>query len=592
MARFLTPQRVSRVRVTGGKAPRRGLSVGGSGTFTPVAVVNLTGLVSTAFHGLHAQSGDTIGYEVASAPDGATVTGQSWRVGTLGASTEAGTGTTIAASAALYDQQDLFVRVSFSGGLEVASNLATIRYAPAENTAAPVIEGGTGLNDLLTLSSYGVWDADGPDDFTIRWFRDGAQADPGLGEGYPVGLIDSGASIYAVVTREDSGGAVTAQSNTIVIQTFTAPTAAASVTLDNTTPAAGETITVTATAVNGNPAATRTISWYRDNVLIVGATGASYTATGSDVGSVLKARVTDTNALATVFAESAPTAAVVEAEITALVTPILQEQYSTQLVNELTGYADLVPASFDSPGQTIVSVDVQTSPSLAANTWTTRTGTYPLETGQAVRVRVEDSAAAVETWLLVAEVVPEVTAAVVSGNRIALTIDPLVTDNAEQIEFTANGQSYAPTFGALTTAPVVLEGVAISGGANPDVGSTTQITPPIFVYDDALGGVAVAYTTNGANAVNVSDPDNPTLLVAAGDAGVNLTVTATITQGAQSVQSVSNSIAIPAGGVWSAPVITAGDNQATVARQGTPDAAPGAPTVVAGNAEATITEAA
>ncbi|WP_299609893.1 hypothetical protein [uncultured Tateyamaria sp.] len=98
----------------------------------------------------------------------------------------------------------------------------------------------------------------------------------------------------------------------------------------------------------------------------------------------------------------------------------------------------------------------------------------------------------------------------------------------------------------LSAGPVALVDAVLNATAAPDVGQTLTITPALFACDPALGEIAVSYATNGASSVDVSDPNAPTLVADAADAGTTLVVTANATQGGASVDSVSNGVEIPA----------------------------------------------
>jgi len=106
--------------------------------------------------------------------------------------------------------------------------------------------------------------------------------------------------------------------------------------------------------------------------------------------------------------------------------------------------------------------------------------------------------------------------------------------------------TYSVTQAELDAGPVALVATALSGDVDPEAGETLSIVPPLFAYDPDLGDVGdVTYTANGTNAVDVTDPANPTLLIDAADAGVTLTVTASLTQtGVGTTNSVSNGVTI------------------------------------------------
>lgn len=73
----------------------------------------------------------------------------------------------------------------------------------------------------------------------------------------------------------------------------------------------GETLSVTAATVSGNPAPTRTWQWLRDDAAISGATSDSYTQVVADEGAALSVRQTETNSEGSDSAVSAATSSVI-----------------------------------------------------------------------------------------------------------------------------------------------------------------------------------------------------------------------------------------------------------------------------------------
>lgn len=145
------------------------------------------------------------------------------------------------------------------------------------------------------------------------------------------------------------------------------------------------------------------------------------------------------------------------------------------------------------------------------------------------------------------------TAGSVAAFAITLASDgTLEIDNNDGRDFVVDDAdddydgTYSVTNAALANGPVALKAPVLAGDGTPVAGETLTIVPALFAYEGDDGAVTVAYTTTGTNTVDVTDPDNPTLLVAVADEDSTITVTATATQGANDTDSVSNGVAIPA----------------------------------------------
>lgn len=72
----------------------------------------------------------------------------------------------------------------------------------------------------------------------------------------------------------------------------------------------GQTLTCSTGTWSGDATITYAYAWYANNILITGASAATYVLTSSEVGKRVTARVTATNAAGTASATTAPTAAV------------------------------------------------------------------------------------------------------------------------------------------------------------------------------------------------------------------------------------------------------------------------------------------
>lgn len=115
------------------------------------------------------------------------------------------------------------------------------------------------------------------------------------------------------------------------------------------------------------------------------------------------------------------------------------------------------------------------------------------------------------------------------------------------------------TVAALSLGPQWLVAPVLSGDGSPDVGETLTFATGLALFDEANGMPSVAYTTNGANAV---DDVAQTLLVDAADAGQTLTITATATDAGGARAATSNGVSIPAAATLTYTITDTADNSA------------------------------
>ena len=103
---------------------------------------------------------------------------------------------------------------------------------------------------------------------------------------------DKGSTITVTVSRAGNSGSVTSDA-TAVVGDPSLPALTGSVTINNTTPKVGDTLT--ATYSDGNGTGTATWQWYRGDTAISGTTASTYTVVAEDVGKTLKAEVSYAN---------------------------------------------------------------------------------------------------------------------------------------------------------------------------------------------------------------------------------------------------------------------------------------------------------
>jgi hypothetical protein len=189
----------------------------------------------------------------------------------------------------------------------------------AVNTVAPVIAGGTAWQDVISKSSNGTWTAVGGT-FSQQWERNTV----GTGEfgdtRSPNGVTDSGTSIRLAVTYTNAAGSATAYSNSISVQTFSAPVITGVPTLSDTTPEVGVNVTATPASVTGNPTPLRTWQWLDSTAEINLAMANNYTPVAGDEGDTLRVRQRETNALGSADAFSAFSSAVGAAPVSGTIT--------------------------------------------------------------------------------------------------------------------------------------------------------------------------------------------------------------------------------------------------------------------------------
>ncbi|HQD16681.1 MAG TPA: hypothetical protein PLY54_14640, partial [Ottowia sp.] len=107
-----------------------------------------------------------------------------------------------------------------------------------------------------------------------------------------------GAVLSVVASYTDALGAsesVASADTSAVANVNDAPTG--SVTIDDSTPIQGQTLTVSNTLADADGLGPISYQWQRDGVAIGGATGSSYTTSQADVGAVLSVVASYTDAL-------------------------------------------------------------------------------------------------------------------------------------------------------------------------------------------------------------------------------------------------------------------------------------------------------
>ncbi|MGB5539518.1 MAG: DUF2341 domain-containing protein [Gammaproteobacteria bacterium] len=212
------------------------------------------------------------------------------------------------------------VQVSYTDGQGTSEGpLTSAQTAAVTNmndtpVGVPTITGTVQEDQVLTADTSGISDADGLGAFSYQWLRDGVAIGGATGNSYTLGDADVGAQISVQVSYTDLNGtseSVTSAQTAAVTNINDAPTG--SVTIDNTTPAEGDTLTASNTLADVDGlSGPVSYQWYRDGVAIGGATGSTYTTVQADVGAVIAVVASYTDDQSTAESvSSAGTAAVI-----------------------------------------------------------------------------------------------------------------------------------------------------------------------------------------------------------------------------------------------------------------------------------------
>ena len=189
---------------------------------------------------------------------------------------------------------NITVTVSYTDGQGTAESTTSNPVGPVTNfndpvSGQPVITGTPTEDQTLSADTSGISDADGLGAFAYQWYRDGVAISGATAATYTLGDADVGTDITVTVSYTDSQG--TAESTTSsavgpVANVNDAP--GGTVTIDNTTPSEGDTLSVSNTLTDADGlSGPVSYQWYRDGVSIAGATASTYTTTQSDIGASL-----------------------------------------------------------------------------------------------------------------------------------------------------------------------------------------------------------------------------------------------------------------------------------------------------------------
>ena len=178
------------------------------------------------------------------------------------------------------------------GGSAYSSESASANVTVTDVNDAPtgsVSISGTPTEDQVLTASNTLADVDGMGAISYQWYRDGVAVGGATGSTYTLGDADVGATITVAASYTDGQGtneSATSAGAGPIANINDAPTG--NVTIDNMTPAEGDTLTAANTLADADGlSGAISYQWYRDGVAIGGATGTSYTTVQADVGAVI-----------------------------------------------------------------------------------------------------------------------------------------------------------------------------------------------------------------------------------------------------------------------------------------------------------------
>ena len=181
-----------------------------------------------------------------------------------------------------------------SAGFTIAtSNNVTVTAAPAV-VNVPVISGGTTVGSVLSATN-GSW-TNSPTSYSYQWKKNNTAISGATTNTYTTLVGDVGGVITCEISATNSAGVssvtssnsitvIAAQASAPVVQTVPVITGSAIV---------GSSLTSSTGTWNNSPT-NYTYQWFRNNVAISSATGASYTSGASDVGQTISCIVTASN---------------------------------------------------------------------------------------------------------------------------------------------------------------------------------------------------------------------------------------------------------------------------------------------------------
>jgi hypothetical protein len=190
--------------------------------------------------------------------------------------------------------QVLRVVASYTDGQGTAESVASADTAAVTNvndapTGSVTIDDTTPTQGQTLIASNTLADADGLGVISYQWQRNGVNIGGATGSTYTTVQADVGQVLRVVASYTDGQGtneSVASSDTAAVTNVNDAPTG--SVTIDDTTPTQGQTLTASNTLADADGLGVISYQWQRNGVNIGGATGSTYTTVQADVGQVLR----------------------------------------------------------------------------------------------------------------------------------------------------------------------------------------------------------------------------------------------------------------------------------------------------------------
>ncbi|MBK8335420.1 MAG: hypothetical protein IPL03_02000 [Sterolibacteriaceae bacterium] len=188
----------------------------------------------------------------------------------------------------------LRVIASYTDGQGTPESVASADTSAVSNvndapTGSVTIDDTTPTQGQTLTASNSLADADGMGTVSYQWQRGGVDIAGATGATYTTTQTDVGATLRVIASYTDGQGtpeSVASADTSAVSNVNDLPTG--SVTIDDTTPTQGQTLTASNSLADADGMGTVSYQWQRGGVDIAGATGATYTATQADVGAVLR----------------------------------------------------------------------------------------------------------------------------------------------------------------------------------------------------------------------------------------------------------------------------------------------------------------
>lgn len=197
--------------------------------------------------------------------------------------------------------QQISVRVNFTDGAGVEETTTSDPTAPVANVNdAPnglvAITGTAAENETLTADASGLTDLDGLGSFSYQWQRGGVDIAGANGIDYQLTQADVGANISVAVGYTDGHGtteSVVSSTTDPVANANNAPQGAVVIT-GNTTE--NETLTADTSGItDADGLGAFSYQWFRESIIVTGATDVTYALTEADVGATITVVVSYTD---------------------------------------------------------------------------------------------------------------------------------------------------------------------------------------------------------------------------------------------------------------------------------------------------------